>query len=346
LVAQALDWAGRTDPDYRVAGVSIFGLFPPSPEAERAIRVGLTDAHAHDVLDDYAFDPADRGRRTFPVREAAVRTLRAWERNTGARPHAWLGTDRQDDLFHEAYPRYAPIRAGGAVVVGAIAVVGLAACCGRRRPRIVRTALGLGLLCATATAASMAWRSSTTVDWVTWASSPAQWEVVSSGGRLAVVRLDSPPAGWTIAPAAPLIASYTPAAIPRRQDRQLTAIVPALELKTDDAAGGRWGPVRASRGLATVDLTTINGKVRTRQFAYAIVVVPWGGLAILPALPLVLAGMIALRRKLRRRARVKRGRCAHCGYDLRGGARAAGRRCPECGGRGVVVVRRAKAVAY
>jgi hypothetical protein len=60
---------------------------------------------------------------------------------------------------------------------------------------------------------------------------------------------------------------------------------------------------------------------RSVQIHYAL-------LMVLYALPL--AGYVALSRKHYRAAwRMRRGMCAHCGYDLR--AHPVGQNCPECG---------------
>jgi hypothetical protein len=82
-----------------------------------------------------------------------------------------------------------------------------------------------------------------------------------------------------------------------------------------------WWGLGLERGVTPVDR---NG----RQPAFLLVSVPYWSLAALAGTPLMVwtagCGVGAMRRRLRRR----RGLCAACGYDLRGGG---GERCPECG---------------
>jgi hypothetical protein len=62
---------------------------------------------------------------------------------------------------------------------------------------------------------------------------------------------------------------------------------------------------------------------------YLIVQAPYLWLLYILGLPLLVSAALTAFRKIRSRIRRGRGRCSHCGYDLRGG----GNTCPECGWR-------------
>ena len=74
------------------------------------------------------------------------------------------------------------------------------------------------------------------------------------------------------------------------------------------------------------DMPWSPGRVGGNQGRYAMLAVPYGFLVLLSGAAAG-ASWFALRRQRRRNAR---GKCTHCGYDLR----ATPDRCPECGAAG------------
>jgi len=342
LEAAALAWARHADADYRLAGVMILATFPPTPDAERAVRAALADPAADVVPAEWEFGLAARGTREFRVRQAAVRTLRAWSKLDGVSRHAWLDTSRQLLLMNEPYPRYGPVRWHG-IVACALGAAALGACAGRRGRSAARRALSAVLWLAAAGAGWMGWRGGSVVDSVAWADGRAQWEVVSSAGQLAVLRVERPAPDDVqfvlSAPPTPVAATFPSPAGPLRSG--LAPVVPGLAIDFTETGGARWAGARVARGTYDTDMPDPAGIMKPFQFPYRLIVIPWAWVAALPALPLAIGLLLSLRRRLRNRSRVKRGRCVPCGYDLRSGAvggRAAAR-CPECGARGVVVVR-------
>ncbi|HYE20765.1 MAG TPA: hypothetical protein VEA69_20125, partial [Tepidisphaeraceae bacterium] len=338
LVGQALAWARDADPAYRAAGVYVLGRLPRTDDAERAVRAALADPASGYAAGRWALDLADRGSRRYPVREAAVRSLRAWEAH-GARRHAWLGTPREESLHAEPYPRFRPIRIGR-LVACAIGAVAVAACAGRRGRGVVRRVIHLSLAVAALAALAMSWRSAAVVDWAVWADGGAQWEVVSADGRLVVFRVERPPADAVVrlAPPTPVAAQYD--AFGTSDD---TVGAPTMALPLKELGRVSAGEFAFEHGMTEMELAARDGKLRPFTVGYRLARVPWSWLAAGAALPSAVAMLLHLRRRMRLRARARGGRCAHCGYDLRMNGGAA--RCPECGGRGAVRVRAGRRAA-
>jgi hypothetical protein len=143
------------------------------------------------------------------------------------------------------------------------------------------------------------------------------WMIGVGGGRLAIVRVDFvPPPSWVGADGAW-----------RHDGGPPDAYVPdpsfiGADRWAFDAAGVRY----ATR---TIDGRDANGRLGYRGVDRSdarLIVVP---LAYITALFAVApaAWLVGFRKRRRHAARVRRGLCEHCGYDLR----ASPGRCPECG---------------
>jgi len=295
LEAVARRWLGDRSPDKRARGLAVIGTMPSAANA-MMVRTLLADSFGVErSADEWRAALDERWWREYPLRRRAGKVLATWNELHGVRVDATVA-----DL------RYGPVRWGWAWGLAVLAIGGVALAwprCKWGRPgggaRLAVVMVGLMVL------AVVARPHGRQADAYSVATPEADYEVISGGGRVALLRVqdDAPVHGWRV----------WRTAIPQTGDALwFTRLLSPVE------SFDRW------------DVRGAEGRTRGRAaYSYRLVDLPfWMAPTALAVWPVVwMVG--ALRRRGRRRAWVKANRCGRCGYDLRGHRIDEG--CPECG---------------
>jgi hypothetical protein len=303
LEALGRAWANDADLQARAAAANVLGRFAPSAENTRILRRLLIDPGY--VLGEpsgaFVADPDRRQLRWYLARQAAAVVLAQQGKAGPAQP----------PLPHPTYARPAFGKWLALLLTAALA----GALIQRRVPRrrVVAAAVRSGLLASSVMLAILGFRSHRVADLACRAGDGVNTEFASVAGQLALLRVSGTTAKTPLVTRTDLLAR-DPTAHVLAEPAPGPWFAPLL---TPTAEVTRWG-LSASRGT----LPGLNGTYNYRlyQLPHAAVI---AGLMVWPTFTAA-RGLGARARERRRR---RKGRCANCGYDLRG----ADGRCPECG---------------
>jgi rubrerythrin len=284
LETLARQWIDDAEWQTRVQGARVLDRFHGPPPNVDALRRALRDpAYVVRPDSEWHADVDQRGRREYPVRQAAAAALRGWG----------FANDVRTVMPHRLFQ---PVRwwQGVAAVLAGCAAGALVRRRGRSRvwgalcgALIVFTAFLLLLM-------ARGPRSGGGGEVWSWAALGMNFELASARGRLTLLCVGDP--GTTHAPAA----------------RSLDGSTWGYQTAAGVVRAGRWG-VEAEYGT----LAAAGGGSRP----YRQVGAPHWVVAAALMLPAVAGWVAAGLRHVRRQRRRSAGRCPACGYDRRGGAR-------------------------